>query len=69
MPTTTALMTATTSTQTQTTGFTATVIPVTVHKLATGQFPEAPKSTVRSSVQSHPPLEDIPKTPIGQGTP
>ena len=60
MPTTTAPMTATTSTQTQTTGFTATAIPVTVHKLATGQFPEAPCPTS---------LEDIPKAPIRHGTP
>ena len=69
MPTTTAPMTATTSIQTQTTGFTTTAIPVTKHKLAIGQFPEAPCPTVRSSVQNPPPLEDIPKAPVSQGTP
>ena len=69
MPTTTAPMTATTSTQTQMTGFTATAILVTVHKLAMGQFPEAPCPTVRPSVQNPPPLEDIQKTPVRQGTP
>ena len=37
-------------------------------KLATGQFPEAPFPTVRSSVQNPPPLEDIPKAPIRKGT-
>ena len=47
MPTTTALTTATTSTQTQTTGSTARTIPVTVHKLATGQFIEASSPTAK----------------------
>ena len=69
MTTTTAPMPVTTSTQIQTTGFTATIIPVTVHKPAAGQFPEASCPTVRSSVQSPPPLEAIPKGPIRQGTP
>ena len=69
MPTTTAPTTATTSTQTQTTGFTTTAIPVTVYKLATGQFSEAPCPTARPSFQNPPPLEDIPKVPIKQGTP
>ena len=75
MPTTTAPTTATTSTQTQITGFTATAITVTMHKLATGQFAEASSPTARPqngghpSVQNPPPLEDIPKAPIRQGTP
>ena len=69
MPTTTAPTTATTSTQTQSTEFTAQAIPGTVHKLVTGQFPEIPCPTVRSLVQIPPPLEDIPKTPVRQGTP
>ena len=69
MPNTTDLTTATTATQTQTTGFTATAIPVTVHILATGQFSEAPCPTVRSSVQNPPPLEDIPKAPVRKDTP
>ena len=62
-------MTTTTPNQTQTTGFTMTAIPVTVHKLATGQFAEAPYPTVRSSVQNPPPLENIPKDSVRQGTP
>ena len=69
MSTTTAPMTATISTQTQTTGFTMTAIPVTVHKHATGQFPEVPYPTVKSSVQKPPALEDIPKDPNRQGAP
>ena len=62
--TTTAPTTAITSTQTQTTGFTTTAMPVTMYKLATGQFPEVPCPTVRFSVQNPPPLEDIPKDPV-----
>ena len=69
MPTTATLMTTTIATQTQTTGLTATVIPVIVHKLATGHFSEAPCPMVRSSVQNPPPLKDIPKAPVRQGTP
>ena len=75
MPTTTAPTTATTSTQMQTTGFTATAMPVTMDKLATGQFAEAsspaakPQNGGHSSVQNFPPLEDMPKTPVRQGTP
>ena len=52
MPTTTAPMTATTSTQTQTTGFTATAIPVAVHKFAMGQFPGLP--TLQSDLSPKP---------------
>ena len=75
IPTITAPTTATTSTQMQTTGFAATAIPVTMHKLATGQFAEASSPTARSmngghpSVQNPPPLEDIPKASDRQGTP
>ena len=68
MSTTTAPKTATTSTQTHT-QFATNAIQVTVHKLATGQFPEAPCPAVRSSVHYHLPLEDIPKAPVRQGTP
>ena len=75
MPTTTALMTATTSTQMQTTGFTTTAIPVTMHELAAGQFAETsnpiarPQNRGLPSVQIPPPLEDTPKTLVRQGTP
>ena len=75
LPTTTAPTTATTSTQMQTTGFTTTAIPVRMHKLATGQFAEASNPMARSqsgghlSVQNPPPLEDIPKAQVRQGTP
>ena len=75
MPTTTAPTTATTSTQMQISGFATTAIPVTGHKLATGQFAEVSNPTARPqngghpSVQSLPPLEDIPKAPVRQGTP
>ena len=69
MPTTAASMNATTSIQTQTTGLTTTAIPVTVHKLTTCQFPEAPCPTVRFSVKNPPPLEDIPTFPVRQGCP
>ena len=47
MPMTTAPTIAITSMQAQTTGFTATAIPVTVHKCATGQFAEASCPTAR----------------------
>ena len=46
-----------------------------MHKLATGQFAEAsnpiarPQNGGHPSVQNPPPLEDIPKAPVGQGTP
>ena len=59
----------------QTTGFTATTIPVTMHKFATRQFAEAfsprtrPQNGGHPSVQNPPPLEDIPKAPARQGTP
>ena len=66
MPTTTAPMTATTSTQTQTTGFATTTIPVMVHNLQQVSFQRLP--IVRSSVQNPPPLEDIPKASVRQGT-
>ena len=75
MPTTTPPMTATTSTQMQTTEFAATAIPVTIHKLITGQFAEAsspiarPQNGGHPSVQNHHPSEDIPKAPVRQGTP
>ena len=75
MPTTAAAVTATTSTQTQTTGFATTAILLTMHKLATGQFAEAsspiarPQNGGHTSVQNPPPLEDIPKAPVRQSTP
>ena len=53
----------------------ATAIPATVHKHVTGQFAEASSPTARPqngglpSVQNPPPLEDIPKAPVRQGTP
>ena len=65
--TTTAPTTASTSTKMQTIQFTATAIPVTIYKLAIGQFAETSSPTARpqngghSSVQNPPPLEDIPK--------
>ena len=55
----------------------ATSIPVTVYKLATGQFVEVSYPTARPQNGGHPstqssnppPLRDIPNTPIRQGTP
>ena len=55
VPTTTTLTTATTSTQMQATGSTATAIPVTVHKLATGQFAEVSSPTAIPQNKGHGP--------------
>ena len=67
---------ATASTQMPVTRSTAIVILVTVYKLATEQFAEVPHPTARPQNAEHPsvqssnpqPLEDIPKTPVRQGT-
>ena len=48
---------------------TAESTPVTIHKLATGQFAEVPHPTTRSLIDNCPPLEDIPSAPVRQGTP
>ena len=56
---------------------TGTSISVTVYKLATGQFAEVPYPTARPQDERHtstqnfhpPPLEDIPRAPVRQGTP
>ena len=50
---------------------TAESIPVTVYKLAKGHFAEVPHPTTRSlnDNTSPPLLEDIPSTPVRQGTP
>ena len=75
IPTAAAPMTTTTSTQMQRTGFATTAMPVTMHKLATGQFVEASSPTAKPqngghpSVQNPPPLEDISKASVIQGTP
>ena len=44
-------------------------IPVTLHKLAMGQFAEVPHPTTRSLNDNPPPLEDIPSAPVRQGYP
>ena len=43
-------------------------IPVTIHKLATGQFVKVPCPTTRSINDNLKPLEDIPSAPVRQGT-
>ena len=68
---------ATASTQMPMKRSTATSILVMVYKLATGQFAEVPHPTTRPQTKGHPsvqsskppPLEDIPKAPVRQGTP
>ena len=62
---------ATVSTQTPTVRSTAESIPVTVYKLATGQFVEVPHQTTRPQNEGSnpPPLEAIPNTPPRQNTP
>ena len=62
-------MVATVSTQTPVVRSTAESIPVTVYKLAMGQFAEAPHPTTRSLNDNPPPLEDILSAPVRQGTP
>ena len=62
-------MIATISTQTPIVRSTAQSIPMTIHKLATGQFAEVPHPTTRSISDNPPPLEDIPSAPLRQGTP
>ena len=68
---------ATTSTQMPVTRSTGTEsIPITVYKLATGKFAEVPYPTARPQNEGHPsiqgsnppPQEDIPNTPVRQGT-
>ena len=59
----------TVSTQTPMVRSTAESIPVTIHKLATGQFAEVPHPTHRSLNDSPPPLEDIPSAPVILVTP
>ena len=68
---------ATTSSQMPVTRSAATSIPVTVYKLATGQFAEVPYQTERPQDEGHSstqisnpsPLEDIPSVPVRQGIP
>ena len=64
-------MVATVSTQTPTGRSTAESIPVTVYKLAMGQFAEVPHPTCRpqNEESNPPPLEDIPNAPPRQSTP
>ena len=64
-------MVATISMQTPMVRSTAESIPVTIHKLAMGQFAEVSNPMTRSlnDNTNPPPLEDIPSTPFRQGTP
>ena len=70
-------MVTTTSTQTPVARSAATSIPVTVYKLATGQFAEVPYPTTRPQDEGHPItqnsnpplLEDIPSAQVRQSTP
>ena len=64
-------MVASVSTQTPIVRPTAESIPVTVYKLAMGQFAEVPHPTTRSLNENSnpPPLEYIPNAPVRQGTP
>ena len=57
----------TVSTQTPMVRSTAESIPVTIHKLAMGQFAEVPHPTTRSISDNPPPIENIPKVPVRQG--
>ena len=70
------LTVTTASTQMPVVRSTAASIPVTVYKLATGQFADVlnptgrPQDKRNSSIHSKPPpLEDIPNAPVRQGTP
>ena len=62
---------ATVSTQTSTARSTAESVPVTVYKLATGQFAEVPNQKTRPQNEGSnpPPLEYIPHAPPRQSTP
>ena len=60
---------ATVSTQTPIVRSTAESVPVTVYKLATGQFAEVPCPSTLNDNSNPPPLEDIPSAPVRQGTP
>ena len=62
-------MVVTVGTQTPMVRSTAESILGTIHKLATGQFAEAPHPTSRSINDNPLPLEDNPSAPIRQGTP
>ena len=62
-------MVVTVSTQTPMVRSTTESIPVTIYKLAMGQFTEVLHPTTRSLNDNPPPLEDIPSVPVRQGTP
>ena len=61
--TTPAHMVVTVNTQTPMVRSTAESIPVTIHKLAMGQFAKVPHPTTRSINDNPSPLEDIPVRP------
>ena len=60
-------MVATLNTQTPMVRSTAESLPVTIHKLAMGQFANVPHPTTRSINDNPPQLEDIPSVPVRQG--